>query len=281
MMKVIPCFMLSTLILTGCGGSDGGSSDESSSVGKALESVMGSSNSNSNNDESRTDNNGNSASSNPEPEIDSNDSVTVPSTDNTDESTGSSPDTATDENTPPTVPDSSDSNNPENDNSDSDTSDDNNSVEPEPPVEPVEPPQSNEFADLMLHAVNQARSQQQNCGGTIMPAVPALTWDYDLESAAFTHSSDMANANFMGHTGSDGSDPGDRISATGYQFNAWAENVAAGQKNIDSVMAAWMASSGHCKNIMNATVTQLGASFVENPDSRYGIYWTQVFARPR
>lgn len=148
-------------------------------------------------------------------------------------------------------------------------------------TDPVSPPASDEFADLMLYAVNQARSQEQNCGGTIMPAVPALTWDYSLESAAFTHSSDMANADFMDHTGSDGSDPGDRVADTGYVANAWAENVAAGQRDIDTVMASWMASSGHCKNIMSSSVTQMGASAVENPDTRYGIYWTQVFARPQ
>lgn len=244
-------------------GADGGSSD-SSSVGKSAESVSGTSNSNANVDESNSASGGNSYGSNAG-------NSSEPDADNTDESadwnTGS--DTTTDQNDTPIVPDSSDND---------------NFVEPESPVEPAEPvtpPQSNEFADLMLHAVNQASSQQQDCGGTMMPAVPALTWDFDLESAAFTHSSDMANANFMGHTGSNGSDPGDRISATGYEFNAWAENVAAGQKNIDAVMSAWMESPGHCKNIMNATVTQLGASFVENPDSRYGIYWTQVFARPR
>lgn len=148
-------------------------------------------------------------------------------------------------------------------------------------TEPTTPPDSTEFADLMLYAVNQARSQQQNCGGEIMPAVPALTWDYDLEAAAYGHSSDMANGNFMSHTGSDGSSAGDRIDATGYVSSAWAENVAAGQKDIDAVMASWMASPGHCKNIMSGNVTQMGSAAVENPDTQYGIYWTQVFARPR
>ncbi|MGF1701524.1 CAP domain-containing protein [Photobacterium makurazakiensis] len=145
----------------------------------------------------------------------------------------------------------------------------------------VLPPPSDEFADQMLYAVNLARSEQQNCGGTIMPAVPALEWDYDLEAAAYRHSSDMANANFMSHTGSDGSSPDQRIADTGYSANAWAENVAAGQQSIDAVMTAWMNSAGHCTNIMNANVTELGASLVENPGSGYGYYWTQVFARPK
>lgn len=201
-MKVAPLFLLSALVLTGCGGSDGGSSN--SDTGSTSSNMSGGS------------------TTNPVPDSGGNTGTTTP----------------------------------------------------------VAPPQSNEFADLMLYAVNQARSTQQNCGGDIMPAVPALTWDYSLESAAYAHSSDMANADFMDHTGSNGSSPGDRISATGYEFSAWAENVAAGQQSIDEVMASWLSSPGHCKNIMSSSVTQLGAAAVENADTRYGIYWTQVFARP-
>ena len=142
-------------------------------------------------------------------------------------------------------------------------------------------PDDTDFAEQMLNAVNQARAQEQNCGGEIMPAVPALTWDYDLQEAAYRHSSDMANGGFMSHTGSDNSTPDQRIADTGYSANAWGENVAAGQKNIPAVMAAWMASPGHCKNIMNGNVTQMGAAMVENVDTQYDQYWTQVFARPR
>ncbi|MGF1688176.1 CAP domain-containing protein [Photobacterium japonica] len=146
---------------------------------------------------------------------------------------------------------------------------------------PVGPTDETDFAEQMLNAVNQARAKEQNCGGQMMPAVPALTWDYDLQEAAYRHSSDMANGGFMSHTGSDNSSPDQRIADTGYSANAWAENVAAGQKSISAVMAAWMASPGHCTNIMNANVTQMGAAMVENVDTQYDQYWTQVFARPR
>ncbi|MCV6069571.1 hypothetical protein OFP26_28740, partial [Escherichia coli] len=50
------------------------------------------------------------------------------------------------------------------------------------------------FAEQMLAAVNSARSTKQQCGATTMPPVGALTWSYDLESAAYRHSSDMANS---------------------------------------------------------------------------------------
>lgn len=78
----------------------------------------------------------------------------------------------------------------------------------------------------------------------------------------------------MSHTGSDGSSPVQRIDREGYSWSALGENVAFGYRNVASVMAGWLASPGHCSNIMNPNFTQLGAAEVD-------YYWTQVFARPR
>ncbi|CAG23215.1 CAP domain-containing protein [Photobacterium profundum] len=137
------------------------------------------------------------------------------------------------------------------------------------------------FQDEMLAAVNAARATQQDCGGTIMPPVPALTWDTQLEQAAYTHSNDMANYNFFSHTGSDDSSVSTRVTAQGYTWSSVGENIAAGQKDVDAVMTSWINSPGHCLNIMSANFTQMGASFVTNSSTQYGIYWTQVFAKPR
>ncbi|UXI03919.1 CAP domain-containing protein [Photobacterium sp. TY1-4] len=138
-----------------------------------------------------------------------------------------------------------------------------------------------DFAEQMLAAVNAARAEARDCGGQMMPAVPALTWDYSLEQAAFVHSSNMANYNFFSHTGLNGDSPSDRVTDQGYSWSATGENIAAGQKSIAEVMDGWLKSPGHCKNIMGANYTQMGASSVTNSSAQYGIYWTQVFARPR
>lgn len=137
------------------------------------------------------------------------------------------------------------------------------------------------FAEQMLAAVNSARSTTQQCGATTIQPVGALTWSYDLESAAYRHSSDMANSDFMSHTGSDGSKMSDRVNATGYAWSAIGENVAVGQSSINAVVNAWLSSEGHCLNIMSADFDQMGASLVENHSARYGYYWTQVFAKQR
>ncbi|WP_064608123.1 CAP domain-containing protein [Photobacterium sp. J15] len=159
----------------------------------------------------------------------------------------------------------------------------NDSYNPTPTPTPTpEPTPSGDFADQMLAAVNAARAQARSCGGEMMPAVPALTWDYALEQAAFVHSSNMANYNFFSHTGLDGTQPADRVTAQGYDWRAVGENIAAGQKDIDAVMTAWLNSPGHCKNIMSANYTQIGAaSVLGSSGSQYSIYWTQNFARPR
>ena len=133
----------------------------------------------------------------------------------------------------------------------------------------------------MLTLVNNSRAQQRECGNTLMPAQPALSWHCLLDAAASGHSQSMADNDFHAHVSPiDGSDPGDRIRATGYTPSAWGENIAAGYADEEQVMQAWLDSPGHCTNLMRASFTEMGAAFARNSNSTYGIYWTQKFARP-
>ncbi len=75
----------------------------------------------------------------------------------------------------------------------------------------------------------------------------------------------------MSHTGSNGSSFDERVRAAGYPRPA-AENVAFGQSSADIVVAAWMDSEGHRRNILNCEYTAIGVGF----DQR-GNYWTQDF----
>ncbi|MCG7983278.1 MAG: CAP domain-containing protein [Candidatus Thiodiazotropha lotti] len=131
---------------------------------------------------------------------------------------------------------------------------------------------------LMLTLVNNARAVSQDCGGTNYGAVDALAWHCQLETAAQNHSTSMADNDYFSHTGLDDSSPGDRITAAGYIWRAYAENIAAGYNDEEAVMTAWLESPGHCANIMNTSVTEMGAGVAENPSARYRIYWTQNFA---
>jgi uncharacterized protein YkwD len=110
--------------------------------------------------------------------------------------------------------------------------------------------------------------------------LPPLRASDALTRAAAAHSLDMATHNFFDHTGSDGSDPGDRITRTGYVWRTYGENIAAGYPSAQEVVAGWMGSSGHRANILNPNFAEIGVGYVYRQGTMYGSYWTQVFAAP-
>ncbi|MGW2212159.1 CAP domain-containing protein [Streptomyces sp. NPDC001781] len=97
-----------------------------------------------------------------------------------------------------------------------------------------------------------------------------------LTRAAQAHSADMAAHKTMSHTGSDGSDPGSRITAAGYRWSAYGENVAFGYSTPEQVMAGWMNSPGHRENILNCSYKEIGVGLAQP-----GSYWTQDFGTAR
>ncbi len=133
-------------------------------------------------------------------------------------------------------------------------------------------------AQAMLDAVNAFRAQTRDCGSRgIYPAVGALSWSCQLETAALTHSMDMANNDFFDHTGSDGSSAGQRATRAGYNWWTWGENIAAGYPTVSAAMQGWIDSDGHCANMMNGNFANMGSAKFSNNNSTYRIYWTQVF----
>ncbi|MEU4780029.1 CAP domain-containing protein [Micromonospora sp. NPDC023633] len=105
----------------------------------------------------------------------------------------------------------------------------------------------------------------------------ALGIDDKLTTAAQRHSQDQADHRNMSHTGSDGSDAGDRLDRVGYAWRTYGENVAWNQQTPAAVMDAWMNSPGHRANILNCAFTEIGVGVA----SSNGPYWTQIFAAPR
>lgn len=105
---------------------------------------------------------------------------------------------------------------------------------------------------------------------------PSLTTNTKLTKSARKHSADMASHRNMSHTGSDGSAPSDRIADAGYERSAYGENVAHGYATPESVMAGWMSSPGHRRNILDCSFKEIGLGLAQP-----GNYWTQDFGRPR
>ena len=139
------------------------------------------------------------------------------------------------------------------------------------------------FQADMLAAVNARRRAGATCGALgSFPAAPDLTWNTALTQAAAAHSDDMVAGNFFSHTGSDGSSPGDRVTAAGYAWSTVGENIAAGQSSVAEVVDGWMKSDGHCANLMHAGFRDIGVACVAgNANTSYSTYWTQDFGTPR
>ena len=136
-----------------------------------------------------------------------------------------------------------------------------------------------QFEADVLALVNQKRAAGATCGGVAKPKVAAVTLDTKLRCAARKHSKDMGTKNFFSHTGSNGSSFSQRITSAGYTWTAAAENIAAGQMTPAAVMSSWMASTGHCNNLMNGTYKHLGVGYYYAPTSTYKHYWTQDFGK--
>lgn len=140
-----------------------------------------------------------------------------------------------------------------------------------PTVKPTTAPAASSLSameDEVLRLVNEERAK--------VGAAP-LKRASDLDALARAHSQDMINRHFFDHNNPDGQSPFDRMRAAGISYRAAAENIAYGQRNAQAVMDAWMNSSGHRKNILNATYTEIGIGAVKNSGGT--IYWTQEFVK--
>jgi uncharacterized protein YkwD len=129
----------------------------------------------------------------------------------------------------------------------------------------------------MLETINLARTQSRQCGTQTFAASPPLNWSSTLATAAEAHSRAMANQNFFDHKDLNGHTPGDRAELAGYIGQQISENIAAGHDSANKVVDGWLASSGHCANLMNPALHELGAAYAIDPKSDAGIYWTALF----
>lgn len=132
----------------------------------------------------------------------------------------------------------------------------------------------------LLEMINTARTQPRQCGTQSFGAATPLSWNATLATAAATHSRAMANNNYFDHKDRDGRTPGDRAELAGYVGQQTGENIAAGQDKARKVVDGWLASPGHCANLMNPDFKELGAAYATDPKSDAGIYWTAMFGTP-
>ncbi|MGB1700951.1 MAG: CAP domain-containing protein, partial [Nannocystaceae bacterium] len=138
------------------------------------------------------------------------------------------------------------------------------------------------FEEEVVALSNAARAMGATCGAAgEFPPAPALSMESRLRCAARRHSGAMGEDGFFAHDNPNtGSSPFDRIEDEGYGFAAAGENIAAGYATAQDVVDGWLASDGHCANLMSASFSHIGVGFAYVEGSEYGHYWTQVFGHP-
>lgn len=122
------------------------------------------------------------------------------------------------------------------------------------------------YQQQVLDLVNAERAKR---------GISALTLDSSLSSIATKKSQDMVNKNYFDHTSPTYGSPFDMMKQFGISYRTAGENIAKGQKTPQEVVAAWMNSEGHRKNILNPNFTNLGVGIAK--DSNKTTYWTQMF----
>jgi uncharacterized protein YkwD len=146
-------------------------------------------------------------------------------------------------------------------------------AEPTPtPAPSFIPPDDLANETSILDMINQQRVAY---GRLPLNLVPALT------QAARRHSRDMADNDFTGHIGTDGTNAGERMVEEGYDWTVWGEIIGWGfDGDAGSMMDWWMNQSpSHRAVILDPEFEDVGIGYAVNPDSTHGHYWTVVFGR--
>ena len=119
------------------------------------------------------------------------------------------------------------------------------------------------FENEVIRLVNEIRIQN---------GLQALSADWELSRVARYKSQDMVDNRYFSHTSPTYGTPFQMIRAFGLSYRSAGENIAYGYAAPQAVVNAWMNSSGHRANILNASYTRIGVGYVSA-----GHYWTQMF----
>jgi uncharacterized protein YkwD len=132
-----------------------------------------------------------------------------------------------------------------------------------PPTQP--PPATRDEVRAFTDLVNRHR-ERAGC--------KPLTWLSAVARVAQNHSDEMAALGFFSHTNLRNESPFDRLRSAGIDYRMAAENIAAGQRTAEEVLASWLSSSGHRRNIENCEFLQHGVAVTNHR-------WTHVFVTLR
>ena len=149
----------------------------------------------------------------------------------------------------------------------------------------VDNPQNNQLSisqKKLLVLINTARSQTQVCGEFgEMPAVQTLSWNFLLESSASNTVDDMASGDYFAHINPLTLENGAaRISAVGYAYQRWGENLDAGYATPETAITALLESDTHCRILMRPYWKEVAWLRRDTPEhGTYSVLGAQHFGR--
>lgn len=120
-----------------------------------------------------------------------------------------------------------------------------------------------DFASQVAALVNAERAKY---------GLSALTMDTKVQQAALVRAKETAQS--FSHTRPNGSSFSTALTEAGVSYRTAGENIAYGQTTPQQVMNAWMNSSGHRANILNANYTTIGVGYTVINGTAY---WAQLF----
>ncbi|WP_345491287.1 CAP domain-containing protein [Streptomyces roseoviridis] len=137
---------------------------------------------------------------------------------------------------------------------------------------PAEPRAADTVARYVGQVVTLANIERRRAG------CDPLRSDPRLREAAQGHADDMAARGHYAHDSQNGQNAGDRITAAGYRWSSWGENIHRGPRTPAEAVAEWMDSDAHRKNILNCAFEDVGVGVNL---SGGGPWWVQDFATRR
>ncbi|MFD9795761.1 CAP domain-containing protein [Streptomyces sp. NPDC059070] len=129
-------------------------------------------------------------------------------------------------------------------------------------------PATGTAAEYVRQVVALANAERAKAGCSPLRA------DTRLDSSARAHADDMAARDYYEHDSPEGRDAGDRMSAAGYAWHKWGENIHRGPKTPEAAMRDWMNSPGHRANILDCGFKDIGVGVNLGGN---GPWWVQNF----
>ncbi|MFI2607488.1 sigma-70 family RNA polymerase sigma factor [Kitasatospora sp. NPDC018619] len=105
-----------------------------------------------------------------------------------------------------------------------------------------------------------------------------LRIDPRLHGSAQKHAESMAARGFFDHVNPEGVRAEDRITAAGYRWSQWGENLDRGPTTPAAVLARWMDGGIHQSNLLDCGFKDVGVGFATGPAG--APYWTQDLGAP-